>query len=409
MSEAALAAWLDERAEEVVELARTLVATPSVNPPGDERAVAAVVVERLRALGVAEVEVHAGEEARPNVLAHVRGAEQGRTLVLNGHLDTKPAGDLALWRTDPWDPVLADGELVGLGSGDMKAAVAAIVYAAGALAAVGLPRGALTAVLSADEEAGSRYGAKWLADQGLLVGDAAVVCEPCGVESEWESIDLVSRGVLLFRILVKGTGTHSSISDRFPLVNATVQMARLADRLHRELHGFLTYEPHPRYPAGPTVNVGVMAKAGVFYGVYPGEAELACDVRLLPGMTRESLDADLARFLAHAREAEPELDAEVVVDLWFPATEIGPDEPIVRALQDAAGAVLGRVPPLGGFPGATDAIHLQLGAGIPTVAAFGPGFLPRAHSPNESVRAASIPEAAAMYARAAWRYLTEEV
>lgn len=409
MSEAALAAWLDGRADELVGFARTLVATPSVNPPGDERAVAAVVVERLRALGVADVAVHAGEESRPNVLAHVRGAAPGRTLVLNGHLDTKPAGERSLWRTDPWDPVLADGELVGLGSGDMKGAVAAIVYAAGALAAVGLPRGALSAVLSADEEAGSRHGAKWLADEGLLVGDAAVVCEPCGVESEWESIDLVSRGVLLFRVQVKGTGTHSSISDRFPLVNATVQMARLADRMHRELHGFLTYEPHPRYPAGPTVNVGVMAKAGVFYGVYPGEAELACDVRLLPGMTRESLEADLARFLAHARASEPELDAEVVIDLWFPATEIGADEPIVVALQAAAAQVLGRVPPLGGFPGATDAIHLQLGAGIPTVAAFGPGFLPRAHSPNESLRAASIPEAAAMYALAAWRYLTEEV
>lgn len=406
--EARMLTWVDERESELVEFTRSLIATPSVNPPGDERAIGVVVRDRLEALGVSEVEELAPEESRPSLLAHLPGAGSGPTLMLCGHLDTKPPGDLDAWNTGPWDPVIRDGELYGLGSGDMKAAVAAMIYAGGALAAAGLLAGTLTLALVADEEAGSAKGARWLAEAGHLHADAAVIGEPCGVLREWEAIDLISRGAMLFKVRVRGTQTHSSISDRLPCVNATVAMGRLADRMHRELKGWLRCPPHPLGGAGPTVNVGVMAKAGIFYGMYPGEAELACDIRTLPGMTRESVEEDLFAFLGQAMRDDPELDAELIVELFVPATEIAADHPVVRALQSAAGTVLGEAPELAAFPGATDAYALQALAGIPTVAAFGPGFLPRAHTPNESVRAGSILEAAKMYALAAWRYLSEE-
>jgi acetylornithine deacetylase/succinyl-diaminopimelate desuccinylase-like protein len=408
VSERRLLEHLASREDELIELARRLVATRSVNPPGDERAVAAIVTERLAAHGIVDVVEHAPGPERPSLLARV-GGDPGRTLMLCGHLDTKPPGDLGAWRTDPWDPVVEDGELHGLGSGDMKGAVAAMVEAAAALRAVGLPSGTLVLALVADEEAGSTLGARWLAEQGLLQADAAVIGEPGGVMREWEAIDLVSRGAALFKVRVHGTQMHSSLSDRLPAVNATVAMARLAERMHRELHGALTFDPHPLCPLGPTVNVGVMAKAGIFYGVHPGEAELACDIRILPGMTRESVETDLRAFLARAAADDPELDAELVMEFFVPATEISPDEPIVRALQEAAELVLDAAPGLAAFPGATDAAHLQGTAGIPTVASFGPGFLPRAHSPNESVSVSGIVEAARMYALAAYRYLDEEI
>ena len=62
--------------------------------------------------------------------------------------------------------------------------------------------------------------------------------------------------------------------------------------------------------------------------------------------------------------------------------------------------MLGERRPVGVFPGATDASHFQLTAGIPTVAAFGPGFLPRAHAPNESASVEGIVQAAEIYALA---------
>jgi acetylornithine deacetylase/succinyl-diaminopimelate desuccinylase-like protein len=397
--------FLADREDELVEFTRELVRTPSVNPPGDERAVVALARERLEGLGVGEIDVVGAEVARPNLLARVPGSGDGPALIFSGHLDTKPPGDLALWRTDPFDPVIEDGELYGLGSGDMKASVAAMVYAAGALAATGPRAGSLHLVLTADEEAGSVLGSRWLAENGHLHATAALVAEPCGIVREWEAIDLVSRGAALFKVRVRGTQMHSSISDRLPAVNATVMMARLVDRMHRELKGALTYAGHPLGGLGPTVNIGVMAQAGAYYGIYPGEAEFACDVRTLPGMTREQFEADLRAFLERAMADEPGLDCELVFEHWHPATEISPAEPIVRVLQAAAAEVLDEQPELGAFPGATDASYFQATAGIPTVAAFGPGFLSRAHSPNESVPVKAIGEAARMYALAAADYL----
>jgi acetylornithine deacetylase/succinyl-diaminopimelate desuccinylase-like protein len=402
-ADAALLEFLRARRGELIDLARELVATPSPNPPGDERAVAALLTSRLRELGVPEVETVAAASERPNVLARA-GAAGGRTLVLCGHMDTKPPGEPTEWRSDPYGAGIEDGELHGVGSGDMKGAVAAMVYAAAAIEACGT-RGTLRIVLTADEEAGSRLGAQWLAEAGLLEADAALLGEPCGVEREWESVDVVSRGAALFKVHVRGTQMHSSLSDRLPAVNATVHMARLADRMDRELLGRLRYPPPALPGLVPTVNVGVTARAGVFYGVYPGAAELACDVRTVPGMTREQFDEDLRAFLADAATADPGLDAELEVEFWVPATEIDPEHPLVSALRRASGAVLGDERPVGVFPGATDAAHLQLTAGIPTVAAFGPGFLPRAHAPNEAVSLDGIVQAAEIYALAAREYM----
>jgi acetylornithine deacetylase/succinyl-diaminopimelate desuccinylase-like protein len=121
-------------------------------------------------------------------------------------------------------------------------------------------------------------------------------------------------------------------------------------------------------------------------------------------MTRETLVEDLETFLRAAAADDPELDAELVFEIWVPATEIDPAHGVVSALRQASGIVLGDERPVGVFPGATDAPFFQLTAGIPTVAAFGPGFLPRAHAPNESAPVEGILQAAEVYALAARRY-----
>lgn len=402
--EAEALARLGSHADELLEFAQLLIATPSPNPPGDERAVAAVVVDRLRALGVSDVATLGDSPERPNVIATIPGSHGDPSLILSGHLDTKPVGDESVWLRDPFGAEVEDGKLYGLGSGDMKAAVAAMVYAAGVLAELGT-RGKLQLVFTADEEAGSVHGSQWLAQSGRLHADVAVIGEPCGIVREWEALDVLSRGAALFKVVVRGDQMHSSISDRLPMVNATVAMARLVDRMSRELKGHLRYEPHPLVPLGPTVNVGVMVNGGVFYGVNPGLAEFACDLRTLPGMTRETLEEDLQSFLDLAMRDDPELRAELRFEIWVPATEMDASHPVVAALLGAAHTVLGEVLPVQAFPGSTDATHFQLTAGVPTVAAFGPGFLPRAHGPNESLAAASVLQAAKIYALGALGYL----
>src|SRR5438093_10043748 len=103
-----LLGFLAERRGELIDFACALVATPSPNPPGDERAVAALVVDKLRELGIEHTEIVGATDERPNLIAHV-GPAGGRTLILCGHLDTKPAGDLEQWRRDPYDATIDDG------------------------------------------------------------------------------------------------------------------------------------------------------------------------------------------------------------------------------------------------------------------------------------------------------------
>ena len=398
--------YLEDTASEQLAFARELIATPSPNPPGDERAMAAVVRERLERLEITDITELAVVPERPNLVVRIPGAGDGPSLILSGHLDTKPAGDMARWETDPWDPVIRNGDLFGLGSGDMKVAVAAMVYSAAALSrTTGWP-GELQLVFTADEEAGSTLGSKWMAKEGYLRADAAIIGEPCGVVAEWENIGVVSRGGVLFKVEVIGTQMHSSVSDRFDPINATVEMAWLIQRMHTQMKGYLTYEPHHLGGSGPTVNVGVMSESGVFYGVYPGNGWFACDIRTVPGMTVEGVIADLHRFLDDAMAENPRLQAVLKMEGGIEATEISFDHPVVSAIQHASSHVLGKRLAPAIFPGATDAYSFQATAGIPSIAAFGPGYLPRAHSPNEHLAATGVYEASRIYALAALRYLT---
>jgi len=401
--------WIDLRRDELLRFAAELVATPSPNPPGDERAVVRVILAELERLGLTGAEVVAKEPHRPNVIFRLRGGRPGPVLMLGGHSDTKPVGDPTRWRTDPFQPVVRDGKLYGLGSTDMKGAVAAMVYATAALARDRAAlAGELLLVLDADEERSMKFGSEFLATEHGLRADVALLGEPSGIGGpEFEFLHLLSRGVCCFKVRVQGTQMHSSLTDRLPSVNANVKLAEVLTRMQRGLH--LTFSPHPLC-AAPTVNLAVRIEGGVGYGVCPGVAEFQTDIRTLPGMSRRQLQADVETCLDSIRQEDPglrvELEfAEPPLD-WLPPTEVSADHPFIPVLLEAAERVLGRRPELSAFPGGTDASKYQALAGIPTIPSFGPGWLPLAHGPNECVGVEAIIHAAKMYALAAKTYLT---
>lgn len=398
---------LATRERALVEFAQDLVAIPSPNPPGDERQVAQRARSEMARLGYSAIREIAMDPTRPNVAGEIVGKEKGPVLMLNGHIDTKPPGDIGQWVIDPYDPVIRDGRLNGLGSADMKGAVAAMVYAGAALAEAGAPAGTLRVVLTADEEAGSRFGARFLAAQPDFAADAGVIGEPTGMQSPWAYVAVASRGISCFRITVRGTQMHSSLSDQVPSVNASVKLGQV---LARMASGFRPRYPlNPGVPGGPTVNLGVTLSGGVFFGIYPGHAEFGIDVRTVPGMSHADLQADLAAFVQQLRDEDSELDVtiEPVKDLeWFPPSSIDPAHPLVAAAHSAACDVLGREVPLGTMPAFTDGTNWHL-AGMACVPALGPGSLLQAHRPNEFVTVDEVVAAARIYALTAVRYLAE--
>ena len=408
-TEASALEYVDRHRDALIDLTGRLVATPSPNPPGDEREVALLVQDELLGLGLADTTVVGPRPERANLIYEYDSGRTGRVLLLSGHLDTKPAGRQEAWRTNPYEGVIEGGRMYGLGVADMKGPDAALVYGMAAAIEAGADslRGRVLLALSADEEGDGTDGAQYLVREKGLRADAVLIAEPCGISRAWEMLPLVSRGFSGVCFRVKGTQTHSSISDRLRIVNASLDVSRLLLFLHDCLR--LSYPAHPLCPSGPTINLGATLKGGQALAIVPGEAEFTADIRTLPGMTQAQLAADLEQSLADFRCRYPQAQVSwhfVPGELaWTEATQVDANMPLVPVVTEAAAQVLGKAPPLGCFPGGTDAVWWQGAAGIPTIPAFGPGLISNAHQPNESIELDEIIQAAKIYALTVLKYL----
>lgn len=387
---------------DVVELTAELVAVDSQNPGVGEAAIAERVTAIAAELGLPArtVELRPG---RPNVLIEV-DAGAGPALALCGHLDTKPIGDaLAAWRTDPFC-LTVDGDVAyGLGSSDMKGPVAALLLAAARWAASGDARGRLLLVLTADEEAGSVWGAEALAAAGTVAADAMVIAEPSGLTEPWEALFVGSRGICCFEVEIRGRQGHSGLAELLP-PSATVAAAQAIGALAalRPSHPEV-----PGYRAEPTVNAAVQIAGGVFYGVHPGSATIGCEVRTVDGMERDTLEAELRATIAGALPEGLDWELRFREDRlgWMPPSRALPDHPVVEAAQRACERVLGRRLPLAAYPGGTDATAFSRVAGLPCIASLGPGFLTCAHGPNEYVPVDGLRQAVDLYEALAFTFI----
>ena len=385
-------------------LVEDLVAINSQIPPyGDEREIASFLRGVAVGLGLPEPEILAKDPARPNLVIRIPGEGGGPTLALNGHIDTKPVGDAAdQWNTEPLVATRVGERMYGLGVSDMKGAVACMIHAAAAIRDAGVRlKGDLVLIFVADEEAGAFYGSRFVAPLVKDDIDACLIGEPSGWTRDWEGLHVISRGICCFEVHVRGTQMHSSLSDRMPSVNSNLEMARIMLGMRDQLA--MAPLQHSVGQLHPTLNVGVLARGGVFYGVVPGESMFACDLRTLPGMSEDDVVAMLDSWASAQSVPDGLPSVRVQFDpvlRWIAPSEISVMHPLVRAAQDAVDAVLAEPPTPSMFPGTTDAPWFSE-EGIPTIPSLGPGILTYCHGPNEYVTVESLHEAARIYARTA--------
>jgi acetylornithine deacetylase len=87
------------------------------------------------------------------VVADLGARAEGRSLILQGHIDVVPPGAPELWDRDPFAPHIEDGAIHGRGTADMKVGVAEIVFALDALRGLGfLPAGQVLVETVSEEE-----------------------------------------------------------------------------------------------------------------------------------------------------------------------------------------------------------------------------------------------------------------
>jgi acetylornithine deacetylase len=143
---------LDYTRETLVRLIRTNSINPTLAPgaPG-EREIAEWIAASLRSVGLG-AEIFEPAPGRTSVLGRLAGSGGGRSLMLNAHCDTVPAGGMA----EPFSGAIRDGKVYGRGAFDMKGSLAACMAAAKALVASGAGlRGDVLVAAVADEEYGS--------------------------------------------------------------------------------------------------------------------------------------------------------------------------------------------------------------------------------------------------------------
>lgn len=390
---------VDESA--ALELARALVRLRTVNDPStgsSELPAVTLVAETMRSFGWEPLitEVAPG---RPNVVAVIEGgAGAGPTLMFEGHTDVVTEGDPSDWSFDPFGAEVLDGRLLGRGSADMKAGLAAMIYAARALELEGPFPGRLVVGALVDEE-GLMLGAKHFARTALAAEvDGVIIGEPEGGE-----VCAVAKGAIRLRLDLVGAMAHGAMPQhgRNPIAAVPGILAGIAE-LQTGLQEELGEHEHLGwcYLTPTVVAAGDLDQMNVI----PARCSIGLDIRTVPGVDHGALVGDIVSAArVHARSHEVGLDYEVVDDR--PAVDTPVDHPVVRALVEAHELVHGERPPYGGVPGATDGTILTRDAGLATVV-YGPGGKWIAHQADEYVEVAEIGLYARVYAEAARRFLT---
>jgi succinyl-diaminopimelate desuccinylase len=371
--------------DEVLAIARALIAARSENPGGTEDDAADVAAELLASLDAAP-EVVRSDAWRPSVVGRV-GSAGGPSLAWNGHLDTVPAGSGDTWSSPPFAGDVVDGRLVGRGACDMKGPIASAIAAIAAIRRAGVSLGGrLDLHLAADEELAGIHGTKVLWDRGFVDQDAAIVGEPSDLQ-----VGLAERGGAWITATALGTAAHGSQPHRG--VNAITSAARFLLRLPEALPDI----EHPLV-GRPTVNAALI-QGGSAPNVVPDRCVLDIDRRLIPGETEaEAILAPFRAIVDDLQRTHPEVAVELALREWTDAAEAPAGSRIAALARAAVEAETGAAPADVGFTGITDARFYINEAKIPAVI-LGPGSLTVAHAADEWVTVDDLVTAARAYSR----------
>lgn len=352
-----------------------LIAIDSSNPDlgagaAGESAMADAVSDWLRPHGF---EVHRLEErpGRPSIVAIAAGSGGGRSLMLNGHLDTVT---LAGYDGEPLKPVTSDGNMYGRGSFDMKSGMAAMMVAA--VDAAAQPHaGDIILALVADEEYASAGTEEVLRS---FSADAAIVSEPSHLE-----VTLSHRGFAWFDVTVEGVAAHGSRPDLG--VDAIAKAGYLLVAIDRWADALASGPAHPVLGAG-SVHASLIS-GGEELSSYPARCTVSLERRTVPGENADTVEAELTAMLEQISAEQPDFRYSISRGLERLPFQVDESEAIVQTTLASVERVTGQPAVKRGEPFWTDCALLAE-AGIPCLlyGVDGGG----AHAANEWVTLESL-------------------
>lgn len=374
-------------------LCRELLRRPSVS--GAEGDAAAFLRQTMEALGYDQVTV----DRYGSVLGCIRGSRPGRRVLLDGHIDTVPVADPALWRHDPFGGEVAEGRLYGRGASDMKGAVAAMVTAAADFAAETGRDFAGTVFVSCSVQEEQFEGVACREIRRAAEPDCVIIGEASG-----GTLKIGQRGRAEVVVETEGVSCHSS--NPAEGVNAVYRMMELLPELRR-----LPPPSHPLLGQGILELTDILSDPYPGASVVPGRCRATFDRRLLPGETPESVLAQVEGAIARARSRVPDLRARaslaegegvcwtgetIRARRFFPAWVLPEDHALVRAARAGLESA-GIDAPLSHYAFCTNGSSFCGEAGVPTVG-FGPSLETLAHTVDEYIEVEQLALACRGYA-----------
>jgi succinyl-diaminopimelate desuccinylase len=371
-------------------LLSALVAIPTENPPATGYGPCVALLEStLTQLGFPfeRIDIPSPADA-PRTAIRALVGESVPAVCFHGHYDVVPAAS-----ADQFVPRLDGDTLFGRGSADMKSGLVAMLFAARALRAAGVPlHGRLELLFVPDEETGGALGSGALAAAGLLANDTLGMLLPeptSGVV--WNE----NRGAITLEVTVRGRAAHVGLQHQGTnaVERALPLLTRLFD-LKRELEA----------NRGSILLVGGRVEAGWNFNVVPAECRFTVDRRTDPG---EDFDAEKLRLLAILDAARSDgIDFDVRTIQEGRSSTTPRNDALAHALSDSVTAVTGDAPAFEMCPGLLET-RFYAARGVPALA-YGPGLLAVSHGPREFVKISRMVECAKIYALTAARMLGGE-
>jgi succinyl-diaminopimelate desuccinylase len=415
-----MAKIIEEREPDLRKLCSELIQAKSENPPGDVSEAVDVIDNFLKEERV----VHQHFEPEKGHISVIATVGKGKpSLILCGHTDVVPAGDLTEWKVPPYEGKIKGGKLYGRGATDQKGGVAAMLMA---LAVVKDFEdelcGKVTVASVSDEEDQGPGGTLWLLQNKKLTGDACLITEPTGFLGGEYSITAGERGTCWLKIIAHGKPAHGStpalglnaiemLTQFLPklktLESEAVATPRDAEALisNGEKEQRRLAQKHRIPPKSLTralthysVSLGVIS-GGTKTNVVPERCEAEIDVRVPAGGHPEGVEEFVRCILPEKMEYQ-------VINKTLPS-HTRADQPLIKAIQKSARQVFGYTPIASYIPATCDAHFFRELLNIPAVS-FGPGYDGIGHTCNEFVYMDDVKNAAKVYANVIGDFLTEK-
>lgn len=401
--------WLVKNRDHGVKLLQKLVQSNSTQ--GHERHAQSIVIEKLRKIGL-KIDVWEPEgevlishpyfaspriefKGSPNVVGVLKGTGGGRSLLLNGHIDVVPEGDLKQWEHQPYSGKIMDGKLYGRGATDMKGGNVSILLALSALRALGIPlKGDVIFQSVIEEESG---GAGTLA--AILRGykaDAALIPEPTNMK-----IFPKQQGSMWFRLYVKGLSAHGG--TRYEGVSAIEKSMLVVEHvreLEKRRNERITDPLYRNIPIPIPINIGKI-EGGDWPSSVADLVKLEGRIGIAPDETMDQAKQELENWIHELDQKDPWFAEHPVSLEWFGARwvpgSIELDHQFMSTLVTSYANVTGKEPVIEASPWGTDGGLLTRVGLTPTIV-FGPGVTEKAHFANEYIEIDKVFEAAEIIA-----------